>query len=788
MTSLTAAAATFDDGLKRSHSHRGQRGNDSSRGGGDGWWEGVLPSGQLAERLRKAHRTSAAAASTSTAGVRTTSNTPSGSTHSTPGMTSSAFPSTRSEHSSPHISFPRAGGESGSGFADSSFRRRDWERVQKARERVQSLDSSRLALGPTAAHPAASTLSDEINAAARAGDGSRLAELKSRSRHQSMLATAPSGPSARSHLLRNDRLATDLLSPLARTPEMSSDEEQEEQEQEQEQGRAGSTSGRWAPPPSNPLSSTASHPWQRHQRIPRVVSSTVSANSTSMTEQDWADLINARQGGRSHWQEDRGGDETRSRRVSFDLTDQDARVHGGHHTFHTHGREYTYRPPPSGTSDEGRGHSQWFDTISASTHRRRTRMLRRETSSRSSFGTVPWSQTMSATSTSAPVSRRGSFSQVPSLHELHRERARAGGGGPTTSGSSATGVSSPDGIDLGPMSDLPVMRSIHAAQEQLTKTTSNALALSKSILTVPAPVLRPLFHFALIWCVSGATIMALVGCLFASYMLTAWDDFGETGREVRKQAGGWRPPAMTTPTLPHTMAMDAGRLVFDNLIVSPLTYAAKLPVAVAKSLAPSAVPTPAASRRASFSEGNLATDSNSSSTDGRSSDGEEAPLGEEQNTATPSSSARSTPHTSTTRNGSRKRKGRDTSRSRPSRPQNMPPRPPLTTLIPSMLFTVMLAIGAGLIGGWAKRRYSSGNGNTGNEGQATTPSHRHARSPAASSSEMSTPLTSPRIGSAEAAAAAAAAAAATATGGPASPYLWDASACENAGLGIAGHS
>lgn len=227
--------------------------------------------------------------------------------------------------------------------------------------------------------------------------------------------------------------------------------------------------------------------------------------------------------------------------------------------------------------------------------------------------------------------------------------------------------------------------------------------------------------------------MALVGCLFASYMLTAWDDVGETGREVRKQASGmrrWRGTSGNDAesatsksrrgsgdsisssgssdshfSSTHSAALDAGRVVLDSLVISPLTYAAKWPVAVAKSLTPSAVPTPAASRRASFAE-----------QERDSSDAEEGSDG----------SGRPKP-------GRKTHGGRQ---SKPTRPQNMPPRPPLASLIPSMLLTLMIAVGAGLVGGWAKRRSGS-----------ASPAARAEEASSTPSSRMATPLASPRVSS-----------------------------------------
>lgn len=165
-------------------------------------------------------------------------------------------------------------------------------------------------------------------------------------------------------------------------------------------------------------------------------------------------------------------------------------------------------------------------------------------------------------------------------------------------------------------------------------------------------------------------------------------------------------------------ALDAGRCLFDHVVMSPLAYATKWPVAVARSLTPSAVPTPESSRRSSFAERRH---------EGGDGEGCEAPSRQGSQRGA--------------RRDRKEQQGRKSSR--PNQPPNMPPRPPLASLIPSMFLTVLLAIGAGLIGGWAKRRSADG----GASGVQTSAAAGSSHTGTSSSPNTPTPIASPRVGS-----------------------------------------
>lgn len=169
----------------------------------DGWWESVLPSGQLAERMRKAQKASASGTTTPTNNSSPNLNATS-SGYSTPKANSPAGVfQTRSEHSS-----PRLWRNDWQGFSGLSTSSRSSGHLQfpstdagRAAERLRSVTSNRdrvQTLNPTSAKdhlrpPTSRTAAGkqrqtpaETLAVTDPSDGSRLTELKSRSRHHSM--------------------------------------------------------------------------------------------------------------------------------------------------------------------------------------------------------------------------------------------------------------------------------------------------------------------------------------------------------------------------------------------------------------------------------------------------------------------------------------------------------------------------------------------------------------------------------------------------------------------------
>lgn len=491
------------------------------------------------------------------------------------------------------------------------------------------------------------------------------------------------------------------FSPLSRTPEISSGSETE----------------------YTPTTTTTTSPLSRSQSLQINGSRNIrggksSRNSTAATnfsEQEWQDVLSGR-----HYKK-RG-----SRRVSFDAeaeakarSDEEEdevrklRLAHQHEIYHHQQQQQSQQQQPyqqpqpqhRNPLDElaASGSQHWFNTTTSATiHRRRTRTL-----SRDGYGMSHPSSSRRGVSGSAPVSPRAS------MHLSDAQRAKLLNGlgiegsgistdsyqhAPPPARHSPPLVSSRPRYVPAPASqhEVAVLRSLQSAQHHITKTTSTALSFSRSLLAVPAPVVRPLMQATLLWWVSSATLFALGTCLLASYCLTMWDDVHGRKRAAAAARGAKgeergcdpsTPPATAassrrSSTAAASMALDAGKMALDSLVLSPIHLATKLPLAVAYSLAPRAVPSASAAAAAAAGE------EGADNTAAASHDTQEAREREQ--------------------------------RSKDARERPLPPRPPLSSLIPSMFFTLLLALGAGLIGGWAKKRSSSSEGKQKATAAATT--------------------------------------------------------------------
>jgi hypothetical protein len=397
------------------------------------------------------------------------------------------------------------------------------------------------------------------------------------------------------------------------------------------------------------------------------------------------------------------------------------------------------------------GAQHWFNAASSSTmSRRRTRTLSRDSLAAQQTAN---SRRPGSAGEAAHPSPRGSIH----LSDGERDRLKQSLAARRTAGNlqgSKVALEYPETMDL---QNLPLSRSLQNAQNSLFRTTNSALGFSRSLLSVPGPLLRPLLQFTLIWCVSGATVMALVGCLMMSYFLTAWDDVtphrkagpsqskgkgsrasaargeqddDDSGSSIISSEGlntgsnttatttsGETSPGTTPSSRRSSTTMELTRHALDHLVLHPLTYAASVPIAVAKSFTPSMVESASASsRRASLAAEEGARHSTGPHRyAGTANEVVSPPL------TPPASSGTSAPPP-------------------PPRPKDLPPRPPLSALIPSMLFTILIAVGAGLVGGWAKKyskptsRTASPAGSAANSGRSTPTTHK-ARSAAATPAE-----------------------------------------------------
>lgn len=265
-----------------------------------------------------------------------------------------------------------------------------------------------------------------------------------------------------------------------------------------------------------------------------------------------------------------------------------------------------------------------------------------------------------STSFSLPGSRRGS------IHEF-------GPATPPASGSSHhhRSTSIPDAI---------VMESLSVAHKQLASAGSIALTVTRQL---SAP-LRPVFHMTLLLGISSITVMSLACFLCASYMLTAWDDVSRRTHKVGEVAGTTKDKI--EKTLDWGLRMLGPHDVQTKGSSKPAAGA--FPAGSMPSSGTATPPSgePTAARGAVSSAGHAflwpARAAFSVSTSVAS---KVAPPGISK-IFEPSSTSESKP--------------------RP-KASTLPPRPPLSTLLPSILFTLLLAIGAGLTSFFASRRAAS---------------------------------------------------------------------------------
>ncbi|EST08298.2 hypothetical protein PSEUBRA_002047 [Kalmanozyma brasiliensis GHG001] len=257
-----------------------------------------------------------------------------------------------------------------------------------------------------------------------------------------------------------------------------------------------------------------------------------------------------------------------------------------------------------------------------------------------------------ATSFSLPSSRRGS---------IREDSPFQFGGGPAPSSSSTHRHRR-----TGSIPDAVLIEGLHVAHKQLASAGHMALTLTRQL---SAP-LRPVFHMTLFLSISSITVLSLACFLCASYMLTAWDDVSVRTNKVREVAGRTK----------HRFegALDWGR----------------------KKLGPEAM------------SGSSSPRTGDSAFEPRSSSGTSTPA-EKRGAVSAAghaftwparmafSGAATVAHHVTPPSVSKMFEQKSDSQSKRS---TLPPRPPLSTLLPSILFTLLLAIGAGLTSFLASRK------------------------------------------------------------------------------------
>ena len=326
-----------------------------------------------------------------------------------------------------------------------------------------------------------------------------------------------------------------------------------------------------------------------------------------------------------------------------------------------------------------------------------------------------------ATSFSLPGSRRGSIREDSPFH--------FGAATPQASTSSHRRAHSiPDAV---------LLDSLNVAHKQLASAGNLALTLTRQL---SAP-LRPVFHMTLFLSISSITVLSLACFLCASYMLTAWDDVSKRTHKVGEVAGRTRHRFERT--------LDWGlRMLGPN--DAPSRGNSKPSKAKASDASGATASGSQPARGATPSSGVASSSIDSEKRSAISTAGHAFFWPARMAWSGASVVAyRITPPVITQMFEQDKGKGKTKAKSTGS---TLPPRPPLSTLLPSILFTLLLAIGAGLTSFLASRRAAAEAGVA--DSHSASPSAQPYTVPSSSSSPgmdyvhlASSPSASPFVGS-----------------------------------------
>lgn len=267
--------------------------------------------------------------------------------------------------------------------------------------------------------------------------------------------------------------------------------------------------------------------------------------------------------------------------------------------------------------------------------------------------------------------------------------------------------------------DTALLDSLSVAQTQLASAGNLAMTLTRQL---SAP-LRPVFHITLFVWISSAAFLTLTGFLIASYLLTMWDDVGNRSRKVGMAATKAR------RNVQHSV-MWGKRMLGANSNFTGEDYSSTEPDSTSQ-------PYSTTGSRSTSNTANRTSEGDSKRKDAMSSF---TPLSWAGSAASffafrlaPTSIAGLFENGSTPSSASSSRRGSSSQKkptfgshhgARPSssgtndeydeddagapspdpRSSQMPPRPPLSMLIPSILFTILLALGAGLASFFASRK------------------------------------------------------------------------------------
>ncbi|UZJ54303.1 hypothetical protein CBS101457_003623 [Exobasidium rhododendri] len=227
------------------------------------------------------------------------------------------------------------------------------------------------------------------------------------------------------------------------------------------------------------------------------------------------------------------------------------------------------------------------------------------------------------------------------------------------------------------LQDVALLSSSEVAQTQMASANSLALTFTHHL----SLSLKPMLYLTILLSISSFAFVALAGCLVIGYMITAWDDVNSRGKVIQKNVSsvkswcgklllggqdGSSPPPPDASSLKHDDEQQHHH-TSSRMLSAPIRFAFAFPATIAYKLTPTAI----------------------SDTLG---------LGSEREDDTASRSTN--PHTSSSSHGGMKGSRSD---SPPDFRASIPPRPPLSALLPSILLTILLALGAGIISFFVNR-------------------------------------------------------------------------------------
>lgn len=258
------------------------------------------------------------------------------------------------------------------------------------------------------------------------------------------------------------------------------------------------------------------------------------------------------------------------------------------------------------------------------------------------------------TSFSLPSSRRGSIrGDSPFQHGAASSTSAAS---PSSHHRRASSI--PDAV---------LLESLQVAHKQLASAGNLALTLTRQL---SAP-LRPVFHMTLFLSISSITVLSLAAFLCASYMLTAWDDVSTRTQKVGAAAG------RTKQRLEKTLdwMLGPGQVSADS----------KAKETTSESRTPREASSTASSKASTGRRGPVLAAGHAFLWPARMAFSATTTIA---HTITPPSITKIFAEPEP----------------KPRASSSLPPRPPLSTLLPSILFTLFLAMGAGLTSFWASRK------------------------------------------------------------------------------------